>query len=460
MTPAPPERDRLSWPLLTAYGLPGLPLAALLLPLFVYLPTFYAEELGLGFALVGSLLLVARLSDMVTDPLVGALSDRFGWPLGRRRSWMLLGVPLTLLAAHRLFLPADDADGGYLLFWTVAAYLGVTLVQLPYSAWGAEISGDYNERSRISGAREAFVVTGTLLAAGLPALLAADPRGALAAMGWGLLFVLPLAVAVAVTCVPEGRTRQAARLTWRRGAAAAYRNRPFRRLLAAYFLNSLANGLPATLFLLYVGHVLEMPSWSGLLLFVYFACGVAAIPLWLRLSARWGKHRTWTGAMVLASGVFVLVPLLGPGDQWWFLGVCVVTGIALGADLTLPASMQADVVDLDTLKSGQQRTGIFFALWGIATKLALALGVGLAFPLLEAAGFQAGAAVQSPASLLALVLLYSLVPAAFKLTAIALFLRYPITAARQQRIRRLIEARHGPAPRAAALAAGQGGALR
>jgi len=138
---------------LLAYGLPGLPLATVLLPLFVYLPTFYAESLGLGFAVVGSLLLVARLTDMVTDPLVGVLSDRFGWPLGRRRSWMLLGVPLLMIAAHRLFLPPDDAGAAYLLEWSIAAYLGATLVQLPYSAWGAEISGDYNERSRISGTR-------------------------------------------------------------------------------------------------------------------------------------------------------------------------------------------------------------------------------------------------------------------------------------------------------------------
>lgn len=460
MNLAVPDRDRLSWPRLAAYGLPGLPLAALLLPLFVYLPTFYAEDLGLGFAVVGSLLLVARLSDMVTDPLVGALSDRFAWPLGRRRSWMLFGVPLTLIAVHRLFLPAEDAGGGYLLFWTVAAYLGATMVQLPYSAWGAEISGDYNERSRIAGAREGFVVFGTLLAAGLPALFAADQATAMAAIGWGLLVVLPLAVGLAVTTVPEGRARQHRPLTWRRGAAVAWQNRPFRRLLAAYFLNSIANGLPATLFLLYVNHVLQQPAWSGLLLFVYFACGVAAIPFWLRLSARWGKHKTWNAAMVLATAVFALVPLLGAGDHWWFLAVCVVTGVALGADLTLPASMQADVVDLDTLKSGQQRTGVFFALWGIATKLALALAVGLAFPLLELAGFAVKADSQSALALGTLVLLYSLVPATFKLGAIALFARYPITAERQRRIRRLIDARHGPAAQGAALVAGQGGEPR
>ncbi len=449
MTATRPQPEALAWPRLLAYGLPGLPLAALLLPLFVYLPTFYAENLGLGLGLVGSVLLIARLSDVVTDPLVGYLSDRFGWPLGRRRSWMLFGVPLLLVAAHRLFLPPGEVTAAYLLFWTVAAYLGATMVQLPYSAWGAEISDDYHERSRISGAREGFVVVGTLLAAGLPALLAADLKTAMAVIGWGLVAVLPIAVALALKTVPEERFQRSRRIGWRQGTAVLYRNRPFRRLLTAYFLNSIANGLPATLFLLYVTHVLEKPSWSGLLLFVYFACGVAAIPLWLRLSTRWGKHQAWIAAMLLASAVFALVPLLGPGDHWWFLAVCVVTGIGLGADLTLPASMQADVVDLDTLKSGQRRTGIFFALWGIATKLALALAVGLAFPLLELAGYQAKVPAQPEAALLALVLLYSLVPALFKLAAIALFLRYPITAAQQQRIRRLIDARHGAAWHAA-----------
>lgn len=442
MSSATLQRVVLSPARLAAYGLPGLPLAALLLPLFVYLPTYYAEDLGLGFALVGSLLLIARLSDVVTDPLIGLLSDRFGWPLGRRRSWMLFGLPLLMISAHQLFLPPPDAGALYLLGWSVAVYLGATMVQLPYSAWGAELSVDYNERSTIAAARESFVVAGTLLAAGLPALLALDRGDALGAIGWGLLILLPLAVGLAAAMVPEGRAAGISRLTWRRGLQVIYRNKPFRRLLIAYFLNSIANGLPATLFLLYVSHVLAAPDWAGALLFIYFACGVAAIPLWLHASQLWGKHRTWMGAMLLNSVIFALVPLLGPGDLWWFLAVCIGTGMALGADLTLPASMQADVVDLDTLKSGRPRTGIYFALWGIATKLALALAVGIAFPLLQATGFSAEVGTQSDSALLALALLYALVPVAFKLAAVALFLGYPITAERQLRIRRLIAARN------------------
>ncbi len=441
MAPAPPPPDRLGRAGLLAYGLPGLPLAALLLPLYVTLPAFYAVDLGLGFFAVGVVLLLARLWDVVTDPLIGSLSDRLTTRFGRRRPWLLAGAPLVMVSAAFLFLPGPGASSGGLLVWTMALYLGATMILLPYTAWGAELSSDYDERSRIAGWREGLVVVGTLLAAGLPAVVGAERAAALEVIAWSLWIVLPVCLIIAVRFVPDGRPGPQRRLAWRQGLRVVWRNGPFRRLIAAYFLNGIANGLPATLFLLYVERVLEAPDWSGILLFTYFLCGIAAIPLWLRLSRRWGKHRTWVGAMLWAALVFAFVPLLGPGDQLWFLAVCVLTGVSLGADLTLPASMQADVVDLDSLHSRQSRAGLYFALWGVATKLALALAVGIAFPLLELAGLEPGGESATPFGLFTLAALYSLLPAVIKLGSIALVAGYPITAARQRRIRRLIEAR-------------------
>ncbi len=443
MAMSPPSSDRLGRAVLLAYGLPGLPLAALLLPLYVTLPAYYAVDLGLGFFAVGVVLLVARLWDVVTDPLIGSLSDRMMTRFGRRRPWMAAGAPLVMVSAFFLFLPGPGADWGGLLFWTMALYLGATMIMLPYTAWGAELSTDYDQRSRIAGWREGLVVVGTLVAAGLPAVVGAERAASLEVIAWSLWFVLPVCLTVTIRFVPEGKPAPQRRLAWRRGLRVLWQNKPFVRLIAAYFLNGIANGLPATLFLLYVERVLEAPDWTGILLFVYFLCGIAAIPLWLRLSRRWGKHRTWVGAMLWAALIFAFVPLLGPGDQIWFLAVCVLTGVSLGADLTLPASMQADVVDLDTLKSRQSRAGLYFALWGVATKLALALAVGIAFPLLALAGLDPEAGTATSFGLFVLAALYSLLPAAIKLGAIALVAGYPITAARQRRIRSLIEAREG-----------------
>jgi Na+/melibiose symporter-like transporter len=407
----------------------------------VTLPAFYAVDLGVGFATVGAVLLAARIWDVITDPLIGYLSDRTTTRFGRRRPWMLAGTPVVMLGAGYLFLPGTSAGWSDLFLWTMVLYLGTTMILLPYGAWGAELSENYNERSRIAGWREGMVVTGTLLAAGLPAALGAQRGAALEVIAWSLWFVLPVCVLIATSCVPERRAARHLEPAWRLGLDVVWQNAPFRRLVAAYFINGVANGLPATLFLLYVERVLLAAEWAGLFLFVYFACGIAAIPFWLVLSRRWGKHVTWAGAMILAAVVFAFVPFLGPGDQLLFLAVCILTGFGLGADLTLPASMQADVIDLDTLRSGKRRAGLYFGLWGMATKLALALAVGVAFPLLALAGLELDAESSSPNGLFALATLYSLLPAAIKLASIALIARYPLTEARQRQIRRLIDRR-------------------
>ncbi|MET4698761.1 GPH family glycoside/pentoside/hexuronide:cation symporter [Constrictibacter sp. MBR-5] len=456
-TGRPGERpvERLPAGLLAAYGIPGLPLAALLLPLYIYLPKAYADELGLGFATVGLVLFAARIVDLVQDPLVGWLSDRL--PANRRRRLpMLVGTPPLLVAIFFLFLPPADAGAGYLLGWTLAVYLCAALVLLPWYAWGAEISADYDERSRIAGWREACLLLGTVTAASI-AVVTGDGLGALEVLGWALLVALPATVVFAAWRIPEaGQTPSPVALLavgWRRGARALFGNRPFVRLLAAYLLNGIANGLPATLFLLYVEHVLQAPGWSGPLLLVYVVCGVAAIPAWLALSSRIGKHRAWIASMLAACLLFAPVPWLGAGDTGWFLLVCIGTGICLGADLALPGSMQADVTDLDAVRSRRARAGLLFAVWGMATKLALAGAVGIAFPLLALAGFEgagsgAGTGETPSGALFVLSALYALLPIGFKLAAAFVAWGYPIDAARQSRIRRILdrpEARRGAA---------------
>jgi Na+/melibiose symporter-like transporter len=440
------DRDPTRPGTLFAYGLIGLPLAAATLPLYVHIPNYYAVDLGLGLAAVGTIILVMRLWDVATDPLIGYLSDRIGGRYGRRRLWVGLGLPVAMLGGWLLFRPPEGADLSYLLIAGLILHLGWTMVMLPYQAWGAEMSGDYHARSRISAAREAFVVVGTLVAGGLVAAAATSEDRA-QALGWvGLILAvgLPLTALPLFRYVPDPQVpRPAAPLTFRNGARLMAENRPFRRLLVAWILNGIANGLPATLFILFVAQILEQPDRSGLYLLTYFLIAVGGIPVWLWLAKRWGKHRTWCVAMLWACGWFALAPFLGPGDGTLYLVLCLGTGLALGADLALPPSMQADVVDVDTAKSGTARTGLYFALWGMATKLSLALAVGIAFPLLDAAGLdpetpqaagEAGAFGE-----MVLSLLYGAVPIAFKLGAIALMWRFPLGEADQKSVRQQVE---------------------
>jgi Na+/melibiose symporter-like transporter len=434
--------ERLSGKLLLAYGAVGFPLAALNLPLYVYLPAFYAGQVGLGLATVGLMLFAARLLDTLSDPLIGELSDRRPSRFGRRRPWLVAACPLLLIGSWMLFVPGVGADAGYLFVWTSVAYVAWTMMLLPYAAWGAELSGDYHERSRITGAREGFVIVGILFATGGPALLgidAADQGRVLRLLAISMTVDLPATLVLLLLFVPEPPVAREEPLSMREGWRVARRNRPFVRLIGAHFLNGIANGLPATLFILFVGNVLQMPERAGPLLLLYFLAAVAGVPLWLRLSYRIGKHRAWAGSMLWACMVFVWVPLLGLGDFWPFLLICCLSGLALGADLALPASIQADVVDLDRLESGRRRTGLFFAAWSMVSKLSLALAVGIAFPVLDLIGFEAGGQ-NTGTALFGLGALYGLLPVAIKLAATALVWNFPLGAGTHDDLRRRLAA--------------------
>lgn len=434
------KAGRLSRTLLFAMALPGVPLAAFSLPVYVHIPTFYAVDMGLGVAGVGFVLLLARCWDVVTDPLVGWLSDRTSGRFGRRRPWIVAGAPLTMLATWMLFVPPSGISLTYLGLATFFLYIGWTMVIVPYTSWGAEISPDYHQRSLVTAWRESAVIIGTVLAAGLFALPAAANRAVgLEILALSIIILLPVALIVLLVRVPDRQVRDRASLPFRKGASLLLENRPFARLLAAWLLNGIANGLPASLFILFVEHRLGSPDRSGLLLLAYFMSGIAGLPLWLALSRRWSKHRAWCVAMVWTSAFFAWAPFLQPGDVWPFFGICVATGLGLGADLALPPSMQADVVDIDTARGGGKRTGLYFSLWGMATKLSLALAVGLAFPLLGWVGFDAAADRAATQGTVMLALLYGGAPIVFKFAAIALVWRHPVDVSVQEKIRGEIE---------------------
>jgi len=424
---------------LAAYGLPSLPTTILTFPLFVMLPTYYAQDLGLGLGLVGAILLGTRLWDAISDPLVGMLSDRFNTPWGRRRPWMIAGMPLAVMGTWFLLVPGPEPSWIHLLIWTVTLYTGGTMILIPYNSWGAEISNNYHERTRVTSARQIFVLAGGLTAVALTGAMQSDPAQMLLVIAIIIVVALPLTVLTAVGVVPDRPHAAESPLTFARAVAVVRTNPPFQRLIVALFLNNMANGFPITLFLLFAEHRLRADSTTiGMILGVYFAMALISVPFWLAVTKRYGKHRVWVAAILLVCAFFMWVPLLGTGDGWWLFAISIFTGFGLGADLVLPPAIQADVIDLDELRHREKRTGVFFAIWSLVLKLSLALAVGLAFPILSLFGFQQTADDNGPTALFVLAILYAIAPIFFKLGAIAMIWNFPITSAKQAQIRRLI----------------------
>ncbi len=433
----------LSSGVLAALSLPQIPLAALYFPVFVYLAPFYAEERGLDLAALGLILILARLVDAVSDPLVGLLSDRWRTRFGRRKIWLALSTPFVCVSVWMAMAPPEEVSLLYVAVWITALTLSWTFALTPYFAWSAEIATDYGGRARVAAWRESGFLIGTFAAAALYAQFGGGEAG-LEAIAVAVLVALPIAALAALRFAPEpeDRTRAASEpLAWREGLAAMAANKPFLRLMASHALNSASNGLPAALFLLFAGWALGADDGeAGLLLALYFVTAIAAAPAWSWAARRWSKHRAWGAAMIYSAAVFGAVFFLGEGDLLAFAVISALTGLAFGADVILPPAIQADVVDVDTAATGRQRTGVYMAVWSVVMKAASALAAGGGLIALDLVGFDADAETNDASAIFAIVVLYAGAPIVLKLLAVALIWRFPLDRAAQQDLERRIDA--------------------
>lgn len=432
MTIGPPAPLRA--PILISYVLPALVISLPTIPVYIHLPALYGVQLGLGLAATGVLLLVARLFDAVSDPIIGILSDRFAIFGVHRKPWIAVGAVIAGLGLYHVLAPPEDVSEAYLLIWLVVLYGGWTMVSVPYLAWGAELSADYDQRTRVTAWREGIALIG-IVGAGVLGVVTTQlgwtESRSISAIAWLAILSGIVVFPLLLWKVPDTRSKQSAKFknpqtSFPNLIKNIYGNKPFLRLLLGWFLNGIANGIPAALFFIYLEHGLGAgPEERPVFILIYFVAAIAAIPIWLQLSRRFDKHYVWCSAMAMACLAFMVVPLLPTGAFYIFAGICVFTGMALGADLALPPAIQADVIDYHKWKYGQDNSGLQFALWGMGTKFALALSVGLALPALDAFGFDPDAPPQ--AGLSALVVIYALVPVVIKGIAIAIVWPFPIT---------------------------------
>jgi len=448
------SRARLPRRTLWLYGLPNFSYSVAALPLALFIPSYYADELGLPLAAVGAAIAASRVLDVVTDPVIGVLSDRVDTRFGRRKPWIVVGAPLLLVSVWMLFVPGERATVSvpYLLGWTCLLFVGFTLVDLPYKAWGAELSDDYAERSRVAAVREGFGFAGqigllaVLLVLGLHGIETAGPQ--LFAIAVAIVVLTPPLLATALLGVrePPPRVEAGAPLGAWRGLTLVVRNPAFARMIGCvlFFVSGVV--IQGTLHRLVLTHVIGAPGLFPVMIFLENVGTLACVPLWLRVSDRIGKHRAIALAAIWLAAGSLPLPFLGPGQGLWLVALVVIRGSSFASILFLANSIAADVVDQDVVLSGQQRTGLFFAAWGMVIKLSVALGVLLGTSLPASFGFEPSAAAHGEGGLLALRLVYGWLPAALMACGAPFLWRFPLTRERQEELRAQIDARRtGPA---------------
>lgn len=451
------EKYRVAMTEKLAYAAPAFALAIVGIPVYVYIPKFYTDVVGINISVLGYLMFSVRIFDALTDPAIGYISDRTQSRFGRRRPYMAVGSVLVAAAMFMLFTPPEGSAAFETTWFGICIYLLFlcwTAVVVPYESLGPEITYDYHERTAIFGMRDGFLIAGTLAAASSPAVvqwlfnLDPDANGERLKFFWIAVIYTPLLIGTCWWCSLLIRERQPAaepRMMgiWR-GIREVMHNRPFVILLIAYTVSAVGSNLPATLILFYVEYVLQSRL-ADIFLMLYFVTGIIFLPAWIFISRRTGKKVAWLASMAINTGAFAGVFFLGPGDAAIYGVLVFLSGIGFGATLAIPSAIQADVIDYDELLTGERREGQYIGLWSISKKLAAAIGIGAGLTILGLAGYTPNA--EQPAAVqMTLRVLYALVPSLCNIIAIAIAFAYPISSRIHADIRNAIVLRQAGLP--------------
>ena len=438
---------RLPLRTLVLYSAPGLGFGFMLLMVSTYFMKYATDVLAIPAATMGGILLLSRAWDALADPLAGYLSDRTQTRFGRRRPWLLAGALPLALGFTLAWSPPAALSGGALALWTGLATLllftGLTISRMPHEALGAELSRDYHDRNRVFGVKRALFGVGTLAVFAALSQLgeASDPRASAShlALGAGLGTALLLLLTAALVREPVAHLG--------RGAAkplAAVRdvlaNPHARRLITVSFLQQVATGTVTTAAAYHTQYVLGDAGAFPLLLGCFFVASLLSIPVWLRIGQRVDKKPLLVCSMIGVGGILGAMFAVGEGDHVLLFSLAAVGGcLAGGLDVIMP-SLQADVIDVDELRTGERKEGVYFAAWHLAEKLALGVAAAVTGLALSASGFVPNAE-QAPSALLTMRLLLSLFPLGCYTAGALLFARFGLDRAAHARVQRELSTR-------------------
>ncbi len=401
---------------------------------------FYATQaLEISPWLAGIVLLIPRLWDAFTDPFMGAISDRTRSKMGRRRPYLLLGAVLLGLSTMALFYAPQHASEMrkviYILVFYFLASTAITIFDVPYSSMAAEMSGDYRERTSLTGYKMIAARLGILLVLfAVPVVFGAGKDLAsgfrLVGLGFGGFMMISGLTAFIMTRNAPRHEVPVHKFDLGAEVRAVLENRPFRTLWLVFLLQNIAIGVSATTLLYLLTMVLQLKAnMIGLYMAIGAITATFATPLWVWAGRKLAKRKGYFVAIVISALAPLPVLFAGSGAFALMFAVLVIAGIGDAANQLFPNAMVPDTVEVDELRTGERREGAIFGAWSFCRKLGMTLGAFLVSVLLSQSGFVQGAQVQPDSALLGIRLIYALLPATLWILAFLALTRFRLSEA-------------------------------
>jgi GPH family glycoside/pentoside/hexuronide:cation symporter len=428
------------------YGVAEFGISLMTSALQFFLIFFYTDVLKYNPALVGTALLVGKLSwDAFNDPLFGYLSDRVNTRFGRRRPFMLLGAIPFGLSVWVMFSVPTGLTGAAAFFVVIGSFLFFdtfhTLVSVPYFAMTPELSRDYDERTSITAVRKIFGVTGYIAGAVLTTLVAGvfknnfglDEKAAYSAMGAVFGIIVTLTTLVTAFTVRE-RSRESAKpseIPLLKAITIILKNRPFMRLMAAFLVSSFSFTVMTGLFAYYMKYQLNMHTQLPLVLFIMMGTLALFLFFWKWVADRINKGPAYALGLLIACVAISTTFFLPYGPSKLIYIIAFVVGFGFSSQYVFPWSMLPDCIEYDERETNERREGVYYGVWAIIVKLTSALGIAVIGWSLSLSGYIApvhGEVIaQSEQVRLAIRLFFGPIPAIFMVLSLPLLIWFPIT---------------------------------
>ena len=412
---------------------------------------FMTDVAGLSLANAALVILIGRIWDAVTDPVMGFLTDRTRSRWGRRRPYLLFGaIPFGFMFTMLWFRPPTTSPFLLTAYFTVAYFFYdscVTLITMPYFALTPEMTQDYDERTSLTMYRMAFSITGSLTAFIVPLLIIGKmhPENAPHVFMMGLIFGAICAIPPLLTFFgskekPEYYTQSQPSI--RESVKSVRGNRPFLFAAGIFLFTWTAVDIIQVFMLYFLKYRMNLEAQSDTILGTIFVTALVVLPLWNWISEKTDKRKAYIVGMLFLSAVMVTLIMLSPAASFTVvIFIAILAGIGVSAVHVLTWSIIPDAVEMDELATGQRHEGIFYSWATFLKKCASALLVPGSLLVLQWSGYVSNATVQTPSTILAIRGLMGLLPSVLLLTGTLFAVFYPLTRASHAQARVEIAAR-------------------
>jgi len=411
-----------------------------------YLLYFLTDVAVLAPALAGTAMMVGKIWDAITDPVVGYLSDRTTSRWGRRRPYIFYGSFALWASMVIMFLYPEGIGQTMLFVWASLVYCllntAYTLVNIPYSALLPELTRDYHQRTVLAGFRMSFAVVGTFVGAAgvLPIVgLFAAQRPGWTVMGFVMGGVMALTALITFAAIrepygqPLGETEG-----FLRSYGRALKTKVFGLALFPYIFHMTGVTIIQGALLYYFTYIYEAKSMFQVALLFLLASSILFIPVWVLISKRIGKKHSYNIGMGLLIAVVMMFFFNAHLNPVWYSFILLgIGGIGFSTHYVMPHAILPDVVEYDYAHHGLRREGVFYSLWTFSSKVGQALAIGLSGWVLSLFGYVANVP-QTDRALFGIRLLCGPIPSLFFLLGIIVLSRYPITREYYARLQAMI----------------------